>query len=70
MVRREAELASSDMTHSLLPSSVKYSTQEYGKDLAVWCVLSIVLLLSPTWCGTGCGTPGPCSGPPGGGGPF
>ena len=48
MVRREAELASSDMTHSLLPSSVKYSTQEYGKDLAVWCVLSIVLLLSPT----------------------
>ena len=25
MVRREAELASSDMTHSLLPSSVKYS---------------------------------------------
>ena len=48
MVRREAELASSDMTHSLLPSSVKYSTQEYGKALAVWCVLSIVLLLSPT----------------------
>ena len=33
---------------SLLPSSVKHSTQEYGKDLAVWCVLSIVLLLSPT----------------------
>ena len=48
MVRREAELASSEMTHSLLPSSVKHSTQEYGKDLAVWCVLSIVLLLSPT----------------------
>ena len=48
MVWREAELASSDMIHSLLPSSVKYSTQEYGKDLAVWCVLSIVLLLSPT----------------------
>lgn len=48
MVRREAELASSEMAHSLLPSSVKHSTQEYGKDLAVWCVLSIVLLLSPT----------------------
>lgn len=48
MVRREAELASSEMAHSLLPSSVKHSTQAYGKDLAVWCVLSIVLLLSPT----------------------
>ena len=24
----------------------------------------------PPWCGTGCGTPGPCSGPPGGGGPI
>ena len=48
MVRREAELAGSEMAHSLLPSSVKLSTQEYGKDLAVWCVLSIVLLLSPT----------------------
>ena len=48
MVRREAELASSEMAHSLLPSSVKHSTQEYGKDLAVRCVLSIVLLLSPT----------------------
>ena len=48
MVRREAELASAEMAHSLLPSSVKHSTQEYGKDLAVWCVLSIVLLLSPT----------------------
>ena len=70
MVWREAELASSEMAHSLLPSSVKHSTQEYGKDLAVWCVLSIVLLLSPPWCGTGCGTPGPCSGPPAGGGPF
>lgn len=48
IVRREAELASSEMAHSLLPSSVKHSTQEYDKDLAVWCVLSIVLLLSPT----------------------
>ena len=48
MVRREAELASSDMTHSLLPSSVKYTTQDSRQDLAVWCVLSIVLLLSPT----------------------
>ena len=48
MIQREAELAASDSRHSLLPLSVKRSTQEYGKDLAVWCVLSIVLLLSPT----------------------
>ena len=48
MIQREAELAASDLRHSLLPLSVKRSTQEYGKDLAVWCVLSIVLLLSPT----------------------
>ena len=48
MVWREAELASSETAHSLLLSSVKHSTQEYGKDLAVWCVLSVVLLLSPT----------------------
>lgn len=48
MVWREAELASSETAHSLLLSSVKHSTQEYGKDLAVWCILSVVLLLSPT----------------------
>ena len=48
MIQREMELAVSDLRHSLLPSPVKHSTQEYGKDLAVWCVLSIVLLLSPT----------------------
>lgn len=48
MIQREAELAFSDSRHSLLPLSVKRSTQEYGKDLAVWCILSIVLLLSPT----------------------
>lgn len=38
MVWREAELASSETAHSLLLSSVKHSTQEYGKDLAVWWV--------------------------------
>lgn len=48
MLQRRKELAASDLRHSLLPFSVSYSTQEYGKDLAVWCVLSIVLLLSPT----------------------
>jgi len=30
-----------------LPDSVVYSTVEYAKDLAVWIVLSVVLLLSP-----------------------
>ena len=48
MIQREAELAASHLRHSLLPFSVSYSTQEYGKDLAVWCVLSVILLLSPT----------------------
>lgn len=48
MIQREAELAASNLRHSLLPLSVKRSTQEYGKDLAVWCVLSVILLLSPT----------------------
>ena len=48
MIQREKELAASDLRHSLLPLSVKESTWQYGKDLAVWCVLSVVLLLSPT----------------------
>ena len=48
MVQREEELAASDLRHSLLPGLIETSTREYGKDLAVWCVLSVVLLLSPT----------------------
>lgn len=48
MIRRAEQLAQPERAHSLLPFSVKDSTREYGKDLAVWCVLSIVLLLSPT----------------------
>jgi len=48
MIRREEQLAEPERTHGLLLLSVKRSTQEYGRDLAVWCVLSIVLLLSPT----------------------
>lgn len=47
MIRR-MEKISSDASRSILPSSVGVSTNEYGKDLAVWCVLSTVLLLSPT----------------------
>ena len=48
MVHREEQLAEPERAHGLLPFSVKESTREYSKDLAVWCVLSIVLLLSPT----------------------
>ena len=48
MVHREEQLAEPERAHGLLPFSVKESTREYGMDLAVWCVLSIVLLLSPT----------------------
>lgn len=48
MILREEALAVSDLRHSLLPGSVEESTREYSRDLAVWCVLSIVLLLSPT----------------------
>lgn len=48
MLQRRKELAASEQRHSLLPGSVGISTREYGTDLAVWCVLSVVLLLSPT----------------------
>ena len=48
MILREEQLAEPERAHALLPFSVKESTREYGRDLAVWCVLSIVLLLSPT----------------------
>lgn len=37
------------MPRGFIPAySVENSTREYGKDLAVWVVLSVVLLLSPT----------------------
>ena len=48
IIRRAEQLAQPERAHSLLPFSVKDSTREYGKDLAVWCALSVVLLLSPT----------------------
>lgn len=48
MILREEQLAEPERAHGLLPDSVRESTWEYGKDLAVWCVLSIVLLLCPT----------------------
>lgn len=48
MIRRAEQMAQPERARSLLPFSVKDSTREYGKDLAVWCVLSMVLLLSST----------------------
>lgn len=47
MIQRDMEIASSDTAYALLPTPVKESTRQYGMDLAVWCVLSVVLLLSP-----------------------
>lgn len=41
-------LALESEPYGYMPNSVLHSTWEYGKDLAVWLVLSIVLLLSPT----------------------
>ena len=37
MIRREEQLAVSDLRHALLPGAVRESTREYGRDLAVWC---------------------------------
>lgn len=48
MVRRTEQLAEPEKAHALLPFSVEESTREYGRKLAVWCVLSVVLLLCPT----------------------
>ena len=67
IVRRAEQLAQPERAHSLLPFSVKDSTREYSKDLAVWCALSVVLLLSPTLVRDRLR---PCSGPPAGDGPF
>ena len=33
---------------SVLPSHVGFSTSEYTRYLAVWCIVSVILLLSPT----------------------
>lgn len=47
MKRRVNELLQSGQVYGFLPGCVWQSTREYGKDLAVWCVLCNVLLLSP-----------------------
>lgn len=47
MIRRRNELMQSEQKYGFLPVCVQDSTREYGRYLAVWCVLSIVLLLSP-----------------------
>lgn len=47
MKRRVNGLLQSGQVYGFLPGCVWQSTREYGKDLAVWCVLCNVLLLSP-----------------------
>ena len=47
MQRRESELMQSKQKYGFLPTCVYDSTRKYGQYLAVWCVLSVVLLLSP-----------------------
>ena len=47
MRRRDNELMQSGQKYGFFPACVYDSTREYGRYLAVWCVLSIVLLLSP-----------------------
>ena len=47
MRRRDNELMQSWQKYGFFPTCVYDSTREYGRYLAVWCVLSIVLLLSP-----------------------
>lgn len=47
MRHRENEQMQSQHIYGFLPGCVWDSTREYGKDLAVWCVLCNVLLLSP-----------------------
>lgn len=47
MRRRESGLMQSARWYGYLPGCVWQSTCEYAKDLAVWCVLCNVLLLSP-----------------------
>lgn len=48
MIRRLGALAQPDLRSGYLPIGVISSTNEYARDLAVWAVLSTVLLLSPT----------------------
>ncbi|MDE7414981.1 MAG: hypothetical protein K2N44_01470 [Lachnospiraceae bacterium] len=47
MRRRDNELMQSEQKYGFFPTCVYDSTREYGRYLAVWCVLSIILLLSP-----------------------
>lgn len=45
---RISEIESSDMVHGYLPANIQDNTWEYAKYLTAWCVLSVILLLSPT----------------------
>ena len=42
------EITDSEMVHGYLPVSVIDNTWSYAARMAVWCVLSVILLLSPT----------------------
>lgn len=48
MIRRQLQTSQTAFSYGPLLGSMEAATREYGKDLAVWCVLSVILLLSPT----------------------
>lgn len=45
---RIGEIKGSDMVHGYLPVNVIDNTWSYAARMAVWCILSVILLLSPT----------------------
>lgn len=48
ILARVNAIKGSSMVHGYLPSGILVTTNGYAKDLAVWSVLSVILLLSPT----------------------
>ena len=44
---RIGEIKGSDMVHGYLPVNVIDNTWSYAQRIAVWCILSVILLLSP-----------------------
>ncbi|MEI3362785.1 MAG: hypothetical protein V8R75_09650 [Oscillospiraceae bacterium] len=70
MVQREEELAVSDLRHSLLPSPVKHPPRNTERIWQSGAFSALCSSFPQRWCGTGCGTPGPCSGSPAEDGPF
>ena len=45
---RIREIKDSDMVHGYLPVNIIDNTWSYAARMAVWCILSVILLLSPT----------------------